>query len=63
MSKFLTQDEVNELPDGVMIEVMWIGFSKPSRYRTYRDGPLVKTRPGEHALDYIGVDKSTVRLI
>jgi hypothetical protein len=64
MSKaFLTQEEVNDLPDGVMVEVVWIGASKPSRYRTVRDGSVVRVKPGEHALDYIGVDKTTVRLI
>lgn len=40
MSKYLTESEVNNLPDGTIVEITWSGGNGPHKYR-------IATRHGE----------------
>ena len=72
--ELLTQAQVDRLPDGAEVEIVWSGGNGPHRYVIHRDerfdGPLAWTgRDGEHPLmggiTFVGSERyhTQVRLI
>ena len=42
LDALLTQEEVNALPSGIIVNVVWPGSNSPQLYRIIRDGDFVR---------------------
>lgn len=60
LGRRLTQEEVDKLPEGTMVEVVWSGGNGPHQYRIKRWGDVtlvdIEVDPrGFHPLDFVGL--------
>lgn len=72
-NEWLTQEQVDQLPAGVLVEVTWSGGNGPHVYQTYKDrfGYLYVGTPGHpltdyrHSLGFVGAEQyhTRVRLV